>query len=193
MLNRICVYCASSSRSNKKYLDAAYQLGQIFAQKGITTVYGGGSIGLMGALARGVLENNGKITGIIPKFMMELEWGNPNVTNMIVVNSMAERKKLLTDKVDAVVALPGGTGTLEELAETLSLKKLGLFMQPIVILNTNGFYDTLIAFLERMIADSFIRAEHRQLFSVANHPDEVIAAIASAPNWGNEALDLAAY
>lgn len=190
---RICVFCASSSRSDKVYLNAAYCLGGIFARQNIETVYGGGSIGLMGELARGVLENNGHITGVIPKFMMELEWGNPHITEMIVVSNMAERKKILLENVDAVVALPGGTGTLEELAEAVSLKKLGLFLKPIIILNTNGFYTSLIAFFEQMITDNFIRNEHRNLFTVAEQPQQVLQSIATAPLWGDDAVKLAAY
>jgi uncharacterized protein (TIGR00730 family) len=137
----------------------------------------------MGALARGVLENKGTLVGVIPKFMMELEWGNPHVNEMHVVETMAERKQKLIENIDAVVALPGGTGTLEELAEALSLKKLALFTRPIILLNTNQFYDHLIGFLNKMIEEQFIRNEHQDLYSVASVPNEVIPLIKSAPDW----------
>lgn len=183
MIKRVCVYAASSSKIDQQYVKDAYELGSILAKQGITTIYGGGSIGLMGALAHGVLENKGTLVGVIPKFMMELEWGNPNVDEMHVVETMSERKQKLLEDTDAVVALPGGTGTLEELSEVLSLKKLALFTKPIILLNSNNFYEHLIAFLNKMIEEQFIRNEHQDLYSVANIPSEVISLIKNAPKW----------
>lgn len=191
MVKRICVYAASSSKVDQKYINDAYQLGSILAKSGITTIYGGGSIGLMGALAHGVLENNGTLVGVIPKFMMELEWGNPHVDEMHVVETMAERKQKLIENIDAIVALPGGTGTLEELSEALSLKKLALFTKPIVLLNTNQFYDHLIEFLGKMIEEQFIRNEHQDLYSVAQTPEEVLFTIKNAPQWSTDHIRLA--
>jgi uncharacterized protein (TIGR00730 family) len=192
MLSRICIFCASSSQVDEKYLEAARIIGKILATRGIKVVYGGGSIGLMGALASSVLENKGEIIGVIPKFMMQLEWGNTNITELIIVENMAERKSKFIDNVDAVIAMPGGTGTLEELAETISLKKLGLFTKPIIILNTEGFYNHLLLFFEQMIRDNFIRTEHKQLFSVAKYPEEIIDLIEKSVNWDMDAIKLAA-
>jgi uncharacterized protein (TIGR00730 family) len=192
MLSKVCIFCASSSKVDEKYLEAARTTGKILANQGIKVVYGGGSIGLMGALASSVLENKGEIIGIIPKFMMQLEWGNTNITEMIIVESMAERKNKFIDNVDAVIAMPGGTGTLEELTETISLKKLGLFTKPIIILNIEGFYNHLLLFFDQMIRDNFIRTEHKQLFSVATFPDEIIDLIDKAIIWDKSAIKLAA-
>jgi len=191
-IEKVCIYCASSKQIDRDYITDVVELGKILALEHIEVIYGGGSVGAMGALADAVLENNGRIIGVIPKFMMELEWGNPHITQLIVVENMAERKQQFINSVDAVIALPGGTGTLEELAEVISLKKLGLFTKPIIILNTKGFYDTLIQFIDRMISDNFIRDEHRNIFSVINKPDEVIKAINNAPLWDDSARDLAA-
>jgi hypothetical protein len=192
-IKKVCVYCASSSKISKEHYNAADSLGKEFALHGITVIYGGGSVGSMGALANAVIQNNGNIIGVIPKFMMELEWGNKNITEMIVVETISERKKKLIESVDAVVALPGGTGTLEELAEIISMKKLGLFSNPIIILNTNGFYSHFLLFIEQMISDNFIRPEHKNLFEVANSPEEIIEKIKNAPTWGPELAILAAF
>lgn len=193
MVKSVCVYCASSTKISPLYLDTAYELGKILAAMRITVVYGGGSVGSMGALAKGTLSLKGEIIGVIPEFMMKLEWGNPNITRMIVVDTMAERKKMLIDNIDAVVVLPGGTGTLEEVAEVLSLKKLGMFQKPIIFLNTNGFFDHLIAFFNRMSDDNFILKEHNKMYSVVNSPNDVLKAINEAPEWNNGlAMEIAA-
>jgi uncharacterized protein (TIGR00730 family) len=190
-LRRICVYAASSSQAGKDYIEAAKQVGRLLATGNITTVYGGGSIGLMGALADAVLAEHGKLVGIIPEFMMKLEWGNPHVSEMIITENMAERKLLLIKNADAIIVLPGGTGTLEEVSEALSRKKLGLLDCPIILLNTNGFFDSLVAFLERMIEDKFIRPEHRKLWEVAQDVSEILPLIQNAGSFGSSAHELA--
>jgi uncharacterized protein (TIGR00730 family) len=190
-ISKITVYAASSSKSKPAYIEAATQLGIELAQNKKTVVYGGGSIGLMGALANAVLENKGELIGIIPRFMMELEWGNPNVSQMIITETLAERKTLLINKADAVIFLPGGSGTLEELSEAISLKKLGLIDCPLVFLNTNGFFDSLLAFYERMISDNFLRVEHRGLWEVANEPSDIWTAFENSKQWGDNAIELA--
>ena len=192
MVKKVCIYCSSSSKISKEHYDVAAFLGKEFALNGITTIYGGGSVGSMGALANAVISNKGKIIGIIPKFMVELEWGNKNITELVVVDSIAERKKKFIEDVDAVVALPGGTGTLEELSEVLSLKKLGLFTKPIIIINTNDFYNYLLMFLDKMIDDNFIRPEHKRLYSVIDDVSLVLNAIKTAPEWDHNAIKLAA-
>ena len=191
MLKRVSVYCASSTQIDQAYLSAATQVGCILAKHCNEVAYGGGSIGAMGALADAVLKNNGRLVGVIPQFMMDLEWGNPLVSKMIIVDSMAERKQEFLNNADAVIALPGGTGTLEELSEVLSLKKLGLFTKPIIIVNTNGFYNYLLMFLNKMIDDNFIRPEHRQIYTVIEDAKDLLIAIEQSSAWGDSATKLA--
>lgn len=185
-IKKICVYAASSTKVKPAFFDAAARLGKVLAQQNITTVYGGGSVGLMGSLADSVLQNNGKIIGVIPEFMMAMEWGNTRITELIVVKNMAERKKRFIEDVDAVVALPGSTGTLEELAEVLSMKKLGMFLKPIIILNTNGFFNPLIGFLENMISENFMHECNRNVWTIIDEPEALIDAIYNAPRWTEE-------
>jgi uncharacterized protein (TIGR00730 family) len=192
MIKRICIFCASSKQVAKIHLDAATEIGKILANHGITAIYGGGSVGSMGALASSVLENQGQIIGIIPKFMMELEWGNTKISELIIVESMTERKIKMLENTDAVIALPGGTGTLDELMEVLALKKLGMFTKPIIILNTSGFYDHLLMLFEKMVTDKFIRPEHKKLYEIAAEPSEVLIKIKEAPLWDSSAIKLAA-
>lgn len=191
-ISRVCVYCASSTKVPEVYFRDTATLGQTLARQGVTVVYGGGSVGLMGALADAVLKEKGRIIGVIPEFMMKLEWGNKNATELIVVEDMAQRKKKFIEDVDAVIALPGGSGTLEELSEVISLKKLGLFRKPIIILNTNGFYDQLIAFLERMIEDHFMHEAHKRLWTVIQEPSQIITAIENSPDWTSDDFKFAA-
>ena len=140
---RICVYAASSGQCDPAYHAAAYAVGQHIARAGATLVYGGGSAGSMGAVANGALSEGGEVIGILPRFMADLEWGHPGLTRLELVEDMRERKhRLLTDS-DAVVALPGGCGTLEELFEAITLKRLGLYFKPILLLNTRDFYAPL--------------------------------------------------
>jgi len=180
---RVCVFAASSSRIDKEYAVAASQLGNLLATSGMEVVYGGGGIGLMGNLADAVLEKGGSITGVIPAFMKEEGWGHPLVTEMIVTRDMGERKKTMFEKCDAVVALPGGIGTLEELTEAITLKQLSLYKGPIIILNTLNYYDQFIKFLEQMIAGSFLRLEHKGIWEVVSTPDEVISSLKSYDGW----------
>ena len=179
----VCVFAASSSRIDNKYMQAAAELGSLFARSKINVIYGGGGIGLMGVLADSVIENGGIITGVIPSFMNDEGWGHPHVSDMIVTNDMGERKKEMFAKADAVVALPGGIGTLEELTEAITLKQLGLFKGPVVILNTLNFYKSFIEFLEQMVAGHFLRFEHKGIWEIAGTPKEVLIAISNNKNW----------
>jgi uncharacterized protein (TIGR00730 family) len=179
----VCVFAASSSRIDNKYMLAAAELGSLFARSKINVIYGGGGIGLMGVLADSVIENGGIITGVIPSFMNDEGWGHPHVSDMIVTNDMGERKKEMFAKADAVVALPGGIGTLEELTEAITLKQLGLFKGPVVILNTLDFYKSFIEFLEQMVAGHFLRFEHKGIWEIAGTPKEVLIAISNNRNW----------
>src|SRR6187549_1114018 len=158
---RICVYAASSDHAPPEYTQAAHALGRELALGGCTVVYGGGSRGSMGAVANGALEAGGEVVGILPRFMADLEWGHPGLTRLELVEDMRERKhRLLTDS-DAVVALPGGCGTLEELFEAITLKRLGLYFNPIVLLDTRRYWGPLLRFLdEQVIGERFLNPQH---------------------------------
>jgi uncharacterized protein (TIGR00730 family) len=186
MIKKVCIFCGSSPRVYTIYLDAAAELGMRLATEGISVNYGCGAFGLMGALAGSILENKGKITGIIPSFMVDLGWSNPKISETIITENMRERKRLMIEEVDAVIALPGGIGTLEELMEVITLKQLGQFAKPILMLNTKGFYDHLTAFLEEMIRQNFMNDNHRQIWTLVNTPSEVIPAIKDNPGWDAE-------
>jgi uncharacterized protein (TIGR00730 family) len=183
---RVCVFAASSSRIDGEYAIAATLLGDLFATSGMEVIYGGGGIGLMGNLADAMLKKGGKITGVIPAFMKEEGWGHPLVSEMIVTRDMGERKKTMFDNCDAVVALPGGIGTLEELTEAITLKQLSLYKGPIIILNTLNYYDQFIRFLEQMIAGSFLRLEHKGIWEVVSTPEEVIASLRNYDGWHDD-------
>jgi uncharacterized protein (TIGR00730 family) len=188
---RVCVYCASSQHCDPVYHAAANALGRRLAEAGCTIVYGGGAVGLMGSLANGALEAGGQVVGIIPRFMTEVEWQHPGVANLEVVEDMRERKHRLLTGSDAVVALPGGCGTLEELFEAMTLKRLALYFNPIVLLNTTGFYTPLGGFLEQMIEQRFMNPEHRALWTMVDTVDEILPAIRDTPRWSEDARDYA--
>ena len=188
---RICVYAASSGQTDPAYRDAAFRLGELLADAQCTLVYGGGSAGSMGAVADGALSKSGQVIGVLPKFMADLEWGHPGLTKLELVEDMRERKHRLLTGSDAVVALPGGCGTLEELFEAITLKRLGLYFKPIVLLNTRGYYDALQTFLARMIEERFMNPEHAAMWSLAAEPEDVLPAIRNAPVWDANARDYA--
>jgi len=179
----VCVFASSSSRIDDKYMQAASELGSLLARVKMNVIYGGGGIGLMGVLADAVIENSGSITGVIPSFMNDEGWGHPRVSEMIVTTDMGDRKKNMFARANAVVALPGGIGTLEELTEAITLKQLGLFRGPVVILNTLDYYRSFIDFLEHMIAGNFLRIEHKGMWEIANTPLEVLTALSNDKGW----------
>jgi len=189
---RVCVYCASSARCDRVYKDAAHTLGRALAEAGCTIVYGGGATGLMGALADGALEAGGNVVGIIPRFMVEVEWQHPGVGDLQIVEDMRERKHRLLTGSDAVVALPGGTGTLEELFEAVTLKRLALYFNPILLLNTNGFYAPLQGFMEQIVEQRFMNPEHRALWTLVDRVEDVLPTIRATPRWREDARDYAA-
>ena len=187
----ICIFASSSSRINSGFAEAASHLGSLLAGAGMNVVYGGGGIGLMGKLADSVIRHNGTITGVIPLFMKNQGWNHSGVTKMIVTPDMGERKRLMFDMADAIVALPGGIGTLEELTEAITLKQLGLFRGPIVILNTLNFYNSLIDFLEQMIAGQFLRLEHRKIWEIADTPEQAMELLSRNETWHSDPLGIA--
>lgn len=191
-IRKVTVYCASSSRADSSYLDAAERLGRILARNAVTIVYGAGGKGSMGRLADGALAEGGSVIGVIPRFMKELEWYHRGIGELVEVGDLHERKRALLDGADAVVALPGGSGTLDELLEAISLKRLGSFLGPIVLVNTNGFFDPCIELLEHCIAERFMDERHRAMWQVVGEPEEVLEAFRSAPEWSSEAIGFAA-
>lgn len=182
-LGAVVVYCASSTHIEKVYFDAARQLGKVLAQNDITCITGGGKQGLMGAVNDSVLENGGKVKGIIPQFMIDSGWCHPQLSELIVTESMHERKFLMAKHADAAVALPGGFGTLEELAEILTWKQLGLYKNPVVILNTNGYYDPLLAMFDKMINEKFLHPGYRNLWQVVDSPEKVVDYLQNVEAW----------
>lgn len=191
MIQTVTIYCASSKKSPAVYIQATEELAHLLIDQNIGLRYGGGAVGLMGKLADCYIERSAHIQGIIPEFMVKVEWAHPGVKDMHIVRNMHERKQELMENTDAIIALPGGTGTLEELMEVLALKRLGKFLKPIIILNTDGFYDQLISFFETMVKNHFLRAEHLNAYTVVNHPSEVISAIRHAPPWAADAIEIA--
>src|SRR5664280_277244 len=182
----VCIFASSSSRINKEYASAASGLGLLLATAGMDVVFGGGGIGLMGKLADAVLENGGRITGVIPSFMKDEGWDHSEVKEMILTPDMGERKKKMFALADAIIALPGGVGTLEELTEAITLKQLGLFRGPIIILNTLNFYKSLIDFLEHMVSGNFLRYEHKGMWEIAETIEEVIALLNKKDGWHHD-------
>lgn len=190
-MERICVYCASSSKINPIYFETAKKLGEIFVQNRIELIYGGGSVGLMGKLADTIMHAGGKVTGIIPQFMCDVEWQHNNISQLIITETMHERKEKMANLADAVIALPGGCGTLEELLEVITWKQLGIFNKPIVILNVNNYYTHLIAQLEQSIDEHFMIEKHREMWTVVSNADEVLDAINRAKSWDVTARNFA--
>lgn len=182
-LHTVCVYCASSSVCDPLYHDVARRLGGLLARSRCAIVYGGGGAGSMGALAEGALAEGGRIVGVIPQFMQELEWGHAGLSELHVVEDMRTRKHEMLARASAVVALAGGCGTFEELMEATTLKRLGLFLGPIVIVNTAGYYDPLIAQLERAIELRFMNGAHGRMWRVVDEPEDVLEAIETSPGW----------
>lgn len=191
-MQNICVYCASSTRVKDSYFKAADRLGKLFVEAGISAVYGGGSVGLMGCFADSILNAGGKITGIIPQFMCEEEWDHRGITELIIVESMHARKEKMAFMSDAAVALPGGCGTMEELLEVITWKQLGIFTKPIIIVNIDGYYDSLIEMLERAVDENFMREIHKKIWTVVETVDEVLPAIKNAPVWDKTVRKFAA-
>ncbi len=187
----ICFYCASSAQVDPVYFEATERLARILVREGVNFVYGGGAIGLMGQLADTVLAEGGSIKGIIPKFMDDVEWTHPGVSEIVFTETMHERKAKFLENVDALIALPGGTGTLEELFEAITLKRLGLFTKPIVILNTKNFYAPLKEMLERCVRERFMKAKHLEMWAFVDEPEEVLPAIHNAAPWGEDAIRFA--
>ncbi len=170
----ICVFCGSSVGRDPIFADAARKLGIVLAQRNITLIYGGGNVGLMGILADTVLQHNGNVIGVIPEFLLNREVGHAGLTRLEVVSSMHERKKRMADLSDAFIAIPGGWGTLDELAEILTWKQLGLINQPVGILNVNHFFDSLIQQMILMEESGFLRSAYLDFLNVSTSPEALV-------------------
>ena len=188
----VCIFCASSPAIDPLYFEVAHLLALELLKNKVSINYGGGKSGLMGEIADTYLAGNGRITGYLPHFMNEMGWRHPDITKMIHVENMHERKFRMRENVDAVIALPGGIGTLEELLEVITLKQLGKFTKPIIIINTNDFYAPLLDMLKKMIGSKFMRDIHENLWQVITDPREVLNTINLSPVWDSSAIKFAA-
>ncbi|MBB4210323.1 hypothetical protein EV659_101391 [Rhodothalassium salexigens DSM 2132] len=176
-MKRICVYCGSRDGRQPAYLEAARTLGGLLAERGVGLVYGGASIGVMGALANAVLAGGGEVIGVIPRALDDREVGHRGLTELHVVETMHERKNIMSVLSDGFVALPGGLGTLEELFEVWTWAQLGVHRKPVGLLNAGGFYDPLLAFLDHATVEGFIERDHRDLVTVADAPASLLDAM----------------
>lgn len=176
-MQRICVFAGSSPGARPAYVQAAAELGALLAGRGIGVVYGGGRVGLMGALADAALAAGGEVTGVIPQALLDREVGHGGVTDLRVVASMHERKALMNDLADAFVALPGGLGTLEELCEVLTWAQLGIHRKPVALLDVADYWAAYLRFLDHGVQERFLRPEHRALLLRAASPDATLAAL----------------
>ncbi len=191
-IQSVCVYSASSTKIADCYFRAARELGELLGRHGIRLVNGAGNLGLMRACADACLEAGGQVTGVIPRFMVEQGWQHPGLTELIETEDMHTRKQTMARLSDGVIALPGGCGTLEELLEIITWKQLGLYLNPIVVLNTNGFYDPLLKMLDRAAEEHFMRPAHLDIWKVASTPTEAIDLLYSTPVWDKEIRKFAA-
>jgi uncharacterized protein (TIGR00730 family) len=185
-IKAVCVYCGSGPGSNPKFVETARVFGSILAKNNVRLVYGGGSIGLMGAIAESVVDNGGQVTGIIPEFLKARELMFRRAQELIVTRDMHERKRLMFERADAFVALPGGIGTLEELVEQLTWAQLGHHKKPILIANIDGFWDRLCALLDHMREMQFIRAGLTVAPLIANTVDEILPSLLKAAQMVSE-------
>ena len=188
----VCVYCASSRSSHPDYRAAARRLGEVLAAEGVGIVYGGGAAGSMGALADGALARGGRVIGILPRFMADLEWGHKGLTDLQLVEDLRTRKHMMLTLSQAAIALPGGSGTLEELLEAITFKRLGLYVNPILLVNTRGFFTPLLELLASAVEERFMDQRHLLMWQVVATPEEVPAALANAPAWSADARAFAA-
>lgn len=191
-IKSVCVYSASSTQINEIYFQAARELGKLIAERQMRLINGAGCLGLMKACADACMESGGKVTGVIPEFMVEENWHHTGLTELITTKDMHTRKETMARLSDAAIALPGGCGTLEELLEVITWKQLGLYMNPLVILNINGFYDPLLQMLHKAVEEKFMRPEHQAIWLTATSPKEALDLLETAPKWNKDIRKFAA-
>ncbi len=178
MRKRICVYCGSRAGRNDRYRQAAVDLGQLLAARDLGLVYGGGHVGLMGVIADAALAAGGEVIGVIPEQLRQQEVAHSGLSELHIVASMHERKALMANLADGFIALPGGLGTLEELSEMLTWQQIGIHTKPIGLLNTGGYYDALLAFLDRAVTDGYVTTSDRQCLQVADSAAALLELLA---------------
>lgn len=193
-LKSVCVFCGASSGANPAYHDAAEQLGRALAERGLTLVYGGGKVGLMGVVADAAMAAGGEVIGVIPEALKALEVGHAGLSRLEVVEGMHARKARMAELADAFIALPGGLGTLEELFEVWTWGQLGYHGKPLGLLEVNGFYQKLTGFLDHLVAEQFVRQEHRAMLQLGHDADELIDALerwepTTLPKWTDRKPD----
>ncbi|MDX2427665.1 MAG: TIGR00730 family Rossman fold protein [Xanthomonadales bacterium] len=187
----VTVYASSSAALRTAYYNAARRTGEILASAGKSIIYGAGGGGLMGSVADGALSKNGKVYGVVPGFLQDLELTHRGLTDLKVVDDMRIRKHLMLEGSDAVVTLPGGSGTYEELFEALTMKRLGQWVGPVIIVNTEGFYDGLLKFMRHSVDERFMGRNHLNMWTVVDEPEQIIDAIENSHAWGQDALQFA--
>lgn len=187
----VTVYASSSAALKPVYYDAARRLGEVLADAGKSIIYGAGGSGLMGSVADGALSKSGDVYGVVPQFLQDLELTHRGLTDLKIVKNMRVRKQLMLEGSHAVVTLPGGSGTYEELFEALTMKRLGQWVGPIVLVNTAGFYDGLVKFLQHSIDERFMGSSHLKMWSVVDEPEDVLEAIENSHTWDSNALEYA--
>ena len=191
-IKNVCVYSASSTKIAPVYFAVAEELGQLLALHGINLINGAGSIGLMAATSNACLAAGGTVTGVIPRFMVEQGWQHKSLTQLIETETMHERKQIMAEMSDGVIALPGGCGTMEELLEIITWKQLGLYLKPIVVLNVDGYFNPLLEMLHKAIDENFMRPEHGNIWVVAETPEEAVQLLYDTPVWSKEIRKIAA-
>lgn len=189
---KIAVYCASSTKVHPDYFAAARAIGEGMARQGIGLINGAGNMGLMAASSDACLAAGGEVTGVIPSFMVEQDWHHKGLTQLIETHDMHERKQTIAQLSDGCIALPGGCGTLEELMEVITWKQLGIYLKPIVILNTRDYYAPLLQQLRRGIDEHFMGERHAEIWRVATTPEEAIELVLSTPLWDKSVRKFAA-
>lgn len=185
---KLTVFCASSGLVGSQYLSDAHKLGELIGEAGHTLINGAGRTGLMAAVADGCLEKGGKAIGVIPQFMIDRKWQHTGMSELIVTQTMGERKDYMMRESDACIALPGGVGTLEELFEIVTLKQLGRYDKPIILLNTDGFYNDMLHFIRHIVEENFMHAIYTTLWKVALTPEEAVRMAVETPVW-TESVD----
>ena len=187
----VTVYASSSAALRTAYYNAARRTGEILASAGKSIIYGAGGGGLMGSVADGALSKDGKVYGVVPGFLQDLELTHRGLTDLKIVDDMRTRKHLMLEGSDAVVTLPGGSGTYEELFEALTMKRLGQWVGPVIIVNTDGFYDGLLKFMRHSVDERFMGRNHLNMWTVVDEPEQIIDAIVSSHAWDQDALQFA--
>ena len=191
-INKVCVYSASSTQIDEAYFSAARTLGTLLAEKGISLINGAGKMGLMAAVTDAVMQHGGEAIGVIPRFMVEQGWHHTGMSQLLIVNDMHERKQTMAKLSDAVIALPGSCGTLEELLEVITWKQLGLYLNPIILLNTKGYFTPLLEMMQRAVDEHFMRIQHAAIWRVAQTPEEAVEMLFTTPRWDSSVRKFAA-